>query len=196
MKLSSLFAAAFVACLAFAQPASAATVEISTASDPSAYPDSGIRTVSGGTYTTWDNVVGYLAPYSAITISYTAENVYKMILNVSGLDEDVNYIVAAASSMNDSTGFTLTSSTTITSATAPLISATASLYPLSGTAVIANNSNAVVSFNSDFGISFMDYVSGDFTVAYSVSSIPLPSAIVLFAPALAGLAGFAKRKRA
>ncbi|MFA5040715.1 MAG: hypothetical protein WC464_03680 [Bdellovibrionales bacterium] len=201
MNFSSLIVASFALCLAFASPAHASTVnvQLSSFADPIAYPDSGSKTLKYNSSTSAYSVWGYLAPDTTLTMTYDYSLVtsYKMYSKLDVTDF-ADYLTEKEKTKKTNGVFKELSSSSSASDPDLLFYATVDLESNTGTTVITNLSDSIVKFTNYFEIivNSCSKINVYLTYNSSTSNVPLPSAIVLFAPALAGMAGFAKRKKA
>jgi len=189
MRLSRVLAAAFIVGLAFVSSGNAATLDLTGTNY-----DLGVVAVGQtGTITTtpisvsthsseYGFVLGMLAPKSVVIFTYTDTTSFEpgQLVSNSSYNDPINGFDITASSGG--------SPSSAVASTLPVIVTANISTPKNGTTTITNSSLVAVNFLSYFlgGKSFKGA-----TVTYSVSSVPLPSAAVLFMLGLVAIAGFA-----
>lgn len=153
-----------------------------------------IGTVSSnqsGTFFTTPNtgfglITGSLANNSEITFTYTFSNSspFQILASSGGISDSANFASANSGGFSIATGGAF---------------ASANLSGLNGTTSISNVSGSTLSFSSIF-VGLLNLVTngqGGFVgkINYSVSAVPLPSTVLMFGAALAGMFAFSRKQR-
>ncbi len=184
MKISKLLIAALIASATLISSAQATTVPVVKVSPT--FPDGSVTTIA--TKTLNYSSTGKLAADTKVVFTLTSTGTAPGSLTSSGNFNSLTNNGAGATS----TGGLVTGSNT--SSLLPII-AVSNLGNNSSTATITftNLSRITQSFAAYFS-AILGSAKGTFTVAYAVSAVPLPSALVLFASALILLAGLRMKK--
>ncbi|MBY0407629.1 MAG: hypothetical protein K2Q01_08045 [Rickettsiales bacterium] len=135
---------------------------------------------------------GLLPAYSKITFTYSLANLQSTTgLNTGALynyelgGDDYAGVAFANRTVNTAVG------TINGSAAAPLVFASANLTGNTATTSILNTSAGFAAFETFFS----GFLRGSPNLTYAVSAVPLPAALPMFAAALAGMFGFARKRR-
>lgn len=197
MKLSHLFVAALVASFALASSAGAATVPPSSFGAPlsnATSPGFGEYDIPQGAFSLLDSVVGYLAPNTKITFTYTVAKPLPYILTVNASGANSDGSATASGAYVDETAFPTQVSSTV--AALPIIVTAGFNANAVGTTIIENFSSLIASFTSSFAAYLLSPIAGtSLHVDWVISSVPLPGAFLLFGSGLAALAGVGAHKR-
>lgn len=144
-------------------------------------------------------VFGFLPNKAIITFTYTLTGLVDgMIQGFGAYNHNIGGTQYQGSSLADSDGYFTANGTVNGLASTPLVLASANLTPGNpavGTVTISNTSGSLAQFQSLFFGILQALPRGVGTINYVVSSVPLPAALPMLGALLAGMFGFAARRR-